>query len=139
MNEKNLIPLNKRTKSEQREITQKGGKASGVARGFRAAAKKRIRENPGEVDEVLDAIRDKALSGDMNAARLYVELHGEKYDDLDKKLKKAQIEKIKAETEAIRRRGDNGAPPAEAELPMLYHALTQTGEEDETEDDGDDV
>ena len=139
MNEKNLIPLNKRTKSEQREITQKGGKASGVARGFRAAAKKRIRENPGEIDEVLDAIRDKAVSGDMNAARLYVELHGEKYDDLDKKLKKAQIEKIKAETEAIRRRGDNGAPPAEAELPMLYHALTQTGEEDETEDDGNDV
>lgn len=139
MNEKNLIPLNKRTKSEQREITQKGGKASGVARGFRAAAKKRIRENPGEVDEVLDAIRDKALSGDMNAARLYVELHGEKYDDLDKKLKKAQIEKIKAETEAIRRRGDSGGPAAEAELPMLYHALTQTGEEDETEDDGDDV
>ncbi len=38
MNEGNLIPLNKRTKSEQREITQKGGKASGVARGFRAAA-----------------------------------------------------------------------------------------------------
>ena len=56
MNEKNLIPLNKRTKSEQREITQKGGKASGVARGFRAAAKKRIRENPGEVDEVLEYV-----------------------------------------------------------------------------------
>lgn len=139
MNEGNLIPLNKRTKSEVREITQKGGKASGVARGFRAAAKKRIRENPGEIDDVLDAIRDKALSGDMNAARLYVELHGEKYDDLDKKLKKAQIEKIKAETEAIRRRGDIGAPVAETELPMLYHALTQTGEEDETEDDGNDV
>ena len=139
MNEKNLIPFNKRTESEQREIARSGGKASGVARGFRAAVKKRIRENPGEVDAVLDAIRDKAVSGAMNAARLYVELHGEKYDDLDKKLKKAQIEKIKAETEAIRRRGDNGGPAAEAELPMLYHALTQTGEEDETEDDGDDV
>lgn len=31
-NEKNLIPLNKRTKSEQREITQKGGKKSGEVR-----------------------------------------------------------------------------------------------------------
>ena len=32
MNEQNLIPLNKRTKSEQREIAQKGGIASGQAR-----------------------------------------------------------------------------------------------------------
>lgn len=32
MNDDNLIPLNKRTKSEQREITRKGGKASGRKR-----------------------------------------------------------------------------------------------------------
>ena len=31
-NEKNLIPFNKRTESEQREIAQQGGIASGVAR-----------------------------------------------------------------------------------------------------------
>lgn len=31
-NEKNLIPLSERTKSEQREIAQKGGLASGAAR-----------------------------------------------------------------------------------------------------------
>lgn len=31
-NEQNLIPLNKRTESEQREITSKGGKASGKRR-----------------------------------------------------------------------------------------------------------
>lgn len=31
-NEKNLIPLNKRTKKEQREIQSKGGKASGEVR-----------------------------------------------------------------------------------------------------------
>lgn len=31
-NENNLIPLNKRSKSEQREISSKGGKASGEAR-----------------------------------------------------------------------------------------------------------
>ena len=29
MNEQNLKPLNKRTKTEQREIAKKGGKASG--------------------------------------------------------------------------------------------------------------
>lgn len=32
MNEKNLIPLNERTKSEQREIATQGGVASGKAR-----------------------------------------------------------------------------------------------------------
>ena len=31
-NEKNLIPFNERTESEQREIAQKGGIASGAAR-----------------------------------------------------------------------------------------------------------
>lgn len=31
-NEKNLIPVNKRTKNEQREITSKGGKKSGESR-----------------------------------------------------------------------------------------------------------
>ena len=39
MNEKNLIPQNKRTKSEQREIAKKGGKASGVARPEKKALK----------------------------------------------------------------------------------------------------
>ncbi len=32
MNEQNLIPQNKRTKSEQTEIAKKGGKASGKSR-----------------------------------------------------------------------------------------------------------
>ena len=32
MNEQNLIPMNKRTESEQREIAKKGGKASGKSR-----------------------------------------------------------------------------------------------------------
>ena len=31
-NEQNLVPINERTKSEQREITRKGGIASGIAR-----------------------------------------------------------------------------------------------------------
>lgn len=39
-NEKNLKPLNKRTKSEQREIQTKGGKASGEARRKRKQVQK---------------------------------------------------------------------------------------------------
>ena len=36
-NEQNLIPLNKRTKSEQREYARKGGKKSGEVRRKRKA------------------------------------------------------------------------------------------------------
>lgn len=39
-NDKNLVPMNKRTKSEQREIGKKGGEASGEAR----RAKKTMKE-----------------------------------------------------------------------------------------------
>lgn len=39
-NEQNLIPANKRTKSEHREIAKKGGVASGVARRKKANLKK---------------------------------------------------------------------------------------------------
>lgn len=38
-NDHNLIPINQRTKSEQREIQQKGGLASGKARRHRADLK----------------------------------------------------------------------------------------------------
>ena len=43
-NEKNLIPFNKRTESEQREIAQQGGKASGLERARRAYMKQSARE-----------------------------------------------------------------------------------------------
>lgn len=39
-NDHNLIPINQRTKSEQREIQQKGGLASGKARRHRAVLKR---------------------------------------------------------------------------------------------------
>ena len=40
-NEQNLIPFNKRTESEKREITTKGGKASGKARAEKADFKRK--------------------------------------------------------------------------------------------------
>lgn len=41
-NEQNLKPQNKRTKSEQREIAQKGGRASGVSRRKRKTLKEEL-------------------------------------------------------------------------------------------------
>ena len=42
MNEKNLIPINERTKEEQREIAQKGGKRSGEVRRARKTLKEEL-------------------------------------------------------------------------------------------------
>lgn len=41
-NEKNLVPINERTKSEQREIASAGGRASGVARRRKKSMKQKM-------------------------------------------------------------------------------------------------
>lgn len=57
-NEENLIPMNERTKSEQREIARMGGIESGKVRKQNADLKKRIKEianmalRDGDIDEI---------------------------------------------------------------------------------------
>jgi len=93
----NLIPLNKRTKDEQREITSKGGKASGKARrerksireGFNALLSAPVKDKD-TLAELKDAgadkdaqgllllrIYQKAVGGDMQAAKLLLTAIGE--------------------------------------------------------------
>lgn len=91
-NEENLKPLSERTKSEQRQIAKKGGKASGIAR----AKEKTIREalkavlnGKYEIDgEILNgyealAIRTfkAAVDGNINAFREIRDTVGEKPTD----------------------------------------------------------
>lgn len=114
MNEENLIPFNKRTESEQRDIARKGGKASGRARGFRAAFKKRVRENPGLIDDLLDALHSEVVGGNVRAMELEMELTGEGMDEQEKKLRRAQVEKLKADTERVK--ADTQRIKAETEL-----------------------
>lgn len=102
MNEENLIPFNKRTESEQRDIARKGGKASGRVRGFRAAFRKRVRENPDLIDDLLDALHTEVVGGNVKAMELEIELAGEDMDEQEKKLRRAQLDKLKADTERIR-------------------------------------
>ena len=61
-NEKNLIPQNKRTKSEQREIARKGGIRSGEVRRENKLIRKRILERTGEDDwnTMIDNLVDRA-------------------------------------------------------------------------------
>ena len=57
-NEENLIPMNERTKDEQREIARQGGIASGKVRKQNADLKKRLKEianmalREGDIDEI---------------------------------------------------------------------------------------
>lgn len=61
MNDKNLKPQNKRTKSEQREIARKGGIASGEARRQKKA-----------IAEMLRAVLDERASVGSDKSRIEV-------------------------------------------------------------------
>ena len=99
-NEKNLIPFNKRTEEEQREIRASGGRASGVTRRrnralkeaadlylslpvsdrrkWNALAKRGI--DPEDIDNqmaMIVGLADAAAEGDARAGRLIVDLLGD--------------------------------------------------------------
>lgn len=99
-NEKNLIPFNERTESEQREIAQKGGIASGAARrrkrSMRQAAdyylslpetdRRRVNAmlrdqiEPEDVDNqmaVIAGIAEQAKRGNPQAATVLLKMLGE--------------------------------------------------------------
>lgn len=99
-NEKNLIPFNERTESEQREIAQKGGIASGAARrrkrsmrqaadyylslpetdGRRVNAMLRDQIEPEDVDNqmaVIVGIAEQAKRGNPQAATVLLKMLGE--------------------------------------------------------------
>ena len=99
-NEKNLIPNEKRTPSELREITQKGGIASGAARRRKRSLKEaadlylslpvadrrkasrlaRRHLDPDDIDNqmaMIAGLADAATDGDARAATVLVKLLGE--------------------------------------------------------------
>ena len=116
MANENLIPLNERTKDEQRKIQKKGGIASGKVRREKADLKKKVNQilemdvfSP-QLKEMLEekglsatnqtaiatVLLQKALKGDMRAIELLAKMNGNEgtKDALDKK---EQKERIKAQ------------------------------------------
>lgn len=80
-NEQNLIPMNKRTKSEQREYTQKGGKKSGEVRRQRKAMKEQFEmllSLPFKQIEQLEFIKQFGLQEEQidNQMALIVAMYG---------------------------------------------------------------
>ena len=88
-NEQNLKPQNKRTKSEQREIARKGGKASGQARRKRKEFKEALKlaltvvmdDNKTVQDIGIEALMDKFMKGDPKVFELIRDTIGEKPTD----------------------------------------------------------
>lgn len=104
-NEQNLVPLNRRTKSEQRAIQSAGGRASGVSR----RRKRSMREaadyflslpvadmdawnqvsmagvEPEDIDyqmAVVSAMTRRAMLGDARCAKILLEMLGDKVEPL---------------------------------------------------------
>lgn len=128
-NEENLIPVTKRTKSEAREISKKGGIKSGEARRKKKSMKQELdailslsatKENiiafNGIISKDSDASNQtlviasavkQALKGNVKAMQLIVNVMGgtdkEKQQmKLDKQLQKARIEMIQAQTDKLK-------------------------------------
>ena len=81
MNEENLIPMNERTKEEQREIAKKGGIASGEARRRKKTLKEELialLETNDNNNKISVAILNKALNGDIQAFTTIRDTIGEK-------------------------------------------------------------
>ena len=100
--EENLIPLNQRTKEEQRAIASAGGKASGEARRKRKTLKEELllMLSEGETQQsVTLALIEKAMSGDTKAFEVIRDTIGEKPVD---KVMIADVEpSVIAEVEAM--------------------------------------
>jgi hypothetical protein len=147
----NLIPINERTKDEQREITQKGGKASGKSRRQRKAIREQLDELlslPVKDKETRDELRKMGLRDPDNNALVTVALFKQATAGNVKAIE--MITKMFEMTEYERTKLDYLALRIEAQLKLheppeadsnLIEALTDTAAEvwaDYTEDIPDD-
>lgn len=116
MNNENLIPLSKRTKSEQREIQSKGGKASGVSRSFKSALKAKLKANPELYDDVVDMLADEALNGrNLKAVEMMLDLMGESAQREALAIKRKELR--------LKEKAAKSKSSDTQETPQLYRAL----------------
>lgn len=83
-NSENLKPMNKRTKSEQREIAKKAGIKSGEVRRARKTLKEELLlllENGDTQNKISLALIKKAIKGDIKAFEVIRDTIGEKPAD----------------------------------------------------------
>lgn len=117
-NERNLIPFEKRTEDEQREIRSAGGVASGVSR----RRKRRLKEaadlylslppadkrlwnkisrqgvDPEDIDNqmaMIVSLTERAIKGDAKAAKVIIDLLGDGENEREQGLENNLLEAIK--------------------------------------------
>jgi len=81
---KNLIPLNKRTKEEQKAIVTQGGIASGIARNRNKTFKEELLmllDMDDNLNRMSVAVVKKALDGDLKALEIIRDTVGQKPSD----------------------------------------------------------
>lgn len=104
----NLVPLNERTKTEQREIARKGGKASGQKRRAMREQKDIFRELMKETvsvrdmngnrvdisveDAIAQAMLKKAMQGDVKAYNVIMDMMGKSISAQRVKLDEKRLE-----------------------------------------------
>lgn len=95
-NEENLIPFDKRTENEQREIAKKGGIASGASRraykSLKQAAKVFFKENENAAMAVVQTMYQEALDGNVKAVDKLQDLIGETVQREELALKKKTLQ-----------------------------------------------
>lgn len=113
MNDENLIPqAHKLTVEEQ----SKGGKASGISRNFKGALKKRLKDNPETMDNIIEALVNQAESGNVKAVECLIDLNGESVQRESLRIKSKEL-KLKEKSL------QNTGPEFSKEEPLLYNAL----------------
>lgn len=124
MTSENLIPTNRRTKEEAREISRKGGKASGEARRRKADLKKALKTvleadvHSDKVAEQLESMgfdnsnlmamvfaqMQKAQKGNVRAFEAISKVMGVEKDELDRKEQRQRIKALELELEEKKKR-----------------------------------
>ncbi|MDE5946329.1 MAG: hypothetical protein K2G63_03335 [Oscillospiraceae bacterium] len=125
MNDENLKKGNKDTQfrsgREAVENGRKGGKASGISRNFIGAVKKKLKENPETLDDIVEALITNAKNGDVKSVECLIDLNGE---SVQRQLAKIKRDELKLKKEALK----SSQPETEKEVPHLYKALEATDE-----------
>ena len=137
MNEKNLIPNSKRTPSELREQTSKGGKKSGEARRRKKSMREKMKlllslpacdndmeqlhaigvdtEDSDNEMVILKGLFLKAAEGDVAAVREIRNILGKDNSSEELALKKKELK--------MKEKAAESDKPESGETPMLYKAL----------------
>lgn len=107
-NAENLIPMDKRSQSEARELGKKGGIASGASRrayrSLKQAAKAFFKENDDAAMQLIQALYREAMDGNVKALEKLQDLIGETVQREALAMKKKQA--------AAQSRPDNGKTAA---------------------------